>query len=42
MSFENDIHKIESQNETHEIPEKVFEYGELKANIRIEFYNSSK
>ena len=42
LSFENDIHKIESQNAIYEISENAFEYGELKANISIEFYNSSK
>ena len=42
LCYDSNIHQINSSNATHEIPEQVFKYGELKALISIELYNSSK
>ena len=42
LSYDINIYQINSSNKTHEIPEQVFKYGELKAKISIELYKSSK
>ena len=42
LCYDSNIHQINSSNATHEIPEQVFKYGELKAIISIELYNSFK
>ena len=42
LSFDDNFHKIDSPEETHEIPEDIFFNGKEKSKIHIELYNSSK
>ena len=40
LSFDNNIHKLDSLEATYEIPEDVFKYGKERTKIFIEFFNS--
>ena len=42
LSYDDIVYQVKSSNATHEIPEKVFKYGDFKAEISIELYKSSK